>query len=54
MGNPVDSLSIERAINEILKDDGYLALDRCNYVSDLLADELPQYFVILEKEDDDA
>ena len=52
MNTAVDSLSIERTINEILKDDEYLELGDCNYVSDLLADELLKYFVILEKEED--
>lgn len=49
----VDSLSIELTINDILKDDGFLALDRCNYVSELLSKELLKYFVILDKEEDD-
>ena len=49
-----DSLGIERTINEILKDDGHLTLDNCNYVSELFAYELPKHFVILEKEDDDV
>ena len=47
----VDSLSIELTINDILKDDGFLALDRCNYVSELLSKELLKYFVILDKEE---
>ena len=49
----VDSLSLELTINDILKDDGFLALDRCNYVSELLSKEPPKYFVVLDQEDDD-
>ena len=48
----VDSLSLELTLNDILKDDGYLKLDDCNYVSDLLSDELLKYFVILDKEEE--
>ena len=52
MNTAVDSLSLELTLNEILKDDGSLALDNCNYVSELFAYELPKLFVILDKEED--
>jgi uncharacterized protein VirK/YbjX len=48
----VDSLSLELTLNDILKDEGYLALEICNMVSELLSKELPKYFVILDKEED--
>ena len=52
MNTAVDSLSVELTINDILKDEGYLALEICNMVSELLSKELPKYFVILDKEED--
>jgi uncharacterized protein VirK/YbjX len=48
----VDSLSLELTLNDILKDEGYLALEICNMVSELLSKELLKYFVILDKEED--
>ena len=52
MNTAVDSLSVELTINDILKDEGYLALEICNMVSELLSKELPKYFVVLDKVED--
>jgi len=46
MNTEATPLSIEQTLNEILKDDGHLTLDNCNYVRELFAYDLPKLFLI--------